>query len=92
MHLNWDLKDKYFQKTWTCEFLYSYLNIPMKYSLHNTPVWLYLNVSEFCYRSVPILRYFQNLIKPLFFNTWGHFISHAIACWLSIWAISSAAI
>ncbi len=31
----------------------------MKCSLHNTPVCDYLNVSEFCYRSVPIIRYFQ---------------------------------
>ncbi len=31
------------------------------------------------YRSVPILCYFQHLIKPLFFNTRERFISHVIA-------------
>ncbi len=28
---------------------------------------------------MPIIRYFQHLIKPLFFNTQGRFISHVIA-------------
>ncbi len=49
-----------------------------------TCVWLYLNVSEFYYRSVPIRRYFQHLIKPLFLNTWGRFISHVIAFTLAL--------
>ncbi len=43
--------------------LLHYLYIPMKCSLHNTPV-----CDQFCYHSVPIHCYFQHLIKPLFFN------------------------
>ncbi len=39
---------------------------------------------QFCHRSVPIIRYFQHLIEPLFFHTWGRFISHVIAFALAL--------
>ncbi len=39
---------------------------------------------QFCHRFVPIIRYFQHLIEPLFFHTWGRFISHVIAFALAL--------
>ncbi len=41
-------------------------------------------MTQFCYRSVPILRYFQHLIKPVFFNTPGRLISYVIALALEL--------
>ncbi len=71
---------------WTCELLYRGLNIPTVCSRVRTLLHLcvIVNVLEFCYRSVPIIRYLLHLIKPLFFKTRGRFISHVIAFALAL--------